>query len=275
MSNLTNSELMRRLDCGNSVTSNEAADELIDRYLVNKYKPSLEKVSEKVEPTKRGLPESNSNVKVGVLENLIFVTNKELYTEIVGYMDKTFPESKRYLSGMLAFDDGVMKGSNPYVVVGTDMFLRKVNSGYRVATQADLEKNLDMFSGFYVDSGLAIRDSSVLKGLKISNDNLPVFINLRGLEINNNFGFTLSKESLIKRAKCLNWTNGTHFSKINDYGLPKEEDKSSKRQIRTGNSALSRVYLYGGGYLDVGDGDLGDSSDYGRVVLAKVNGGKY
>ena len=51
-----------------------------------------------------------------------------------------------------------MKGSNSYIAVGIDMFLKSINTKFRIATQSDLETNLQMFENGYVDSGLALRN---------------------------------------------------------------------------------------------------------------------
>src|SRR3989344_2194923 len=86
-------------------------------------------------------------------ENLSFITDKNLYKEIRKYLDATFSAHKSTLSKNLRFEDSVMKGSNSYIAVGVDMFLKKQNSKYRIATQRELETNLEMFKGCYKETG--------------------------------------------------------------------------------------------------------------------------
>jgi hypothetical protein len=175
-----------------------------------------------------------------------------------------------------------MKNSNPYLAVAVDMYLKKNSPGYRIATQADLETDLNKFKGFYVDSGLALRnltgankeqaeylfDQLKSRGIKI--DNLPLWLNLRGLELDSNLNFNLTDELIFSTEPSLNWKNGTHYSKTNNLGLPLKEDTSSSRQIWTADNPLSRCYLVR--YSDLGSdySDLANSNDNGRVVLAKT-----
>ena len=51
-----------------------------------------------------------------------------------------------------------MKGSNTYIAAAVDMYFKSINSEFRIARQSDLETNLKMFKGFYIDSGFALRN---------------------------------------------------------------------------------------------------------------------
>jgi hypothetical protein len=192
--------------------------------------------------------------------DLSFVNDVNFCNEIIKYLDKTFPNHKDILSKKLSFNDeeSVMKGSNPYIAIAIDNYLKSINSEYRIANQIDLEQNLLMFKNFYIDSGLKLKNLSndtnksqaihlfnQLKQKGLSENDLPIWLNLRGLIFDNDLNFNLTDESSYKiNAECLNWESGTHYSVIdNDFGLPKKEDKSSNRQIWTNDDALSRCYL--------------------------------
>ncbi len=213
-------------------------------------------------------------------KDLQFITDKNLYKEIIKYLDKTFPNKKSDLSAKLKFENNIMKGSNTYIATAVDMYLKSINSQHRISSQRDLETNLPMFKNFYIDSGLALRNlenSNKLQAkylfaqLKKRNSNIkfPIWIELRGLNLDSNLNFNLSSESQYKTAECLNWENGEKYSKIDEFGLPKEINKNSSREILTANYSLSRAFLSGGSYLGSDVSDFAVSVDDGRVVLAK------
>ena len=83
--------------------------EVLERRLkfVKNCKPSKEEVEEPI--TEETEEKPKINIPSG---DLNFITDENLYKEIVNYMDKTFPAYTSTLSGKLSFD-GVMKGSNP------------------------------------------------------------------------------------------------------------------------------------------------------------------
>ena len=89
------------------------------------------------------------------------------------------------------------------------------------------------------------------------------------MSLDSNLNFNLTDESQYKTAECLNWKSGEKYSKIDEFGLPKEKDENSSRQILTINSGLSRGYLYWVSDLSSSSLDLSNSDDSGRVVLAK------
>ena len=210
--------------------------------------------------------------------NLSFIEDKDLYKEIRNYIKS----DHRNVEDKLIFSDGVMKESNPRLAVAVDMFFKKHHPEYRLATQLDLEQNLEFTSGTYNDSGLALRnltgDNSEqakyifeqLKKRGVKEKHFPIWIDLKGLELTSDLNFNLTDESFYKTAKCLNWESGTSYSKINDFGLPKEKDSSSSRQIWTdSNYALSRAFLCRGSSLDSDGSSLGSSGGNGRVVVRR------
>src|SRR3989339_694650 len=212
--------------------------EVLERMLkfAKNYKPSKEEVEE---------PKVEERPKINIPSgDLAFITDENLYKEIVCYMDKTFPSHTATLSEKLSFD-GVMKGSNSYIATAVDMFLQSINSTHRIATQKDLETNLEMFEGFSEDTGLVLRS---LKGLNQdkakylyeqigkANSTLPIFFDLRGL-------------------------------KLDEFGLPKEKDENSSRLIWTLKDGFVRLFLDWVLYLYSNDENFEDSNDYGRVVL--------
>ena len=261
-------ELKRKL-------SNDSAGDLkkILEAMKN-YKPSKEEVEEPSDKIPEGeIPKISIPSK-----DLNFITDENLYKEIVCYLDKTFPAYTETLSGRLSFD-GVMKGSNPYIATAVDMFLQSINDSHRIATQKDLETNLEMFKGLYEDTGLVLRNLNnpdkdkakyLYEQIGKANSNFPIFpffFDLRGLKLDANLNFNLTEESRYKTANCLNWESGTKYSKIDEFGLPKEKDKNSSRQIWTLGDGLVRLYLNGDTYLGSDDNGLENSNYYGRVVV--------
>jgi len=212
--------------------------------------------------------------------DLSFVTDENLYKEIVRYSDKTFPDHKDDLTKKLSFKDGVMKGNNSYISTMVDMYCKSNGLKERVATQMDLETNIEMFKGFYVDNGLALRTLNgvneekaiylfeQLKRKGISENNFPLYIALRGLRLDDNLNFNLTEESYWKTEKCLNWENQTKFSETKN-GFPKQKDKNGSRRILTRQGGLSGVYLSGASNLVMDGSGLASSGGSGGVVFAK------
>ena len=238
------------------------------------YKPSKEEVEEsKVEEKpKISLPS----------KDLAFITDENFYKEIICYIHKTFPYNTTTLSGKLSFD-GVMKGSNPYIATAVDMFLQSINDTHRIATQKDLETNLEMFKGFYEDTGLVLRSlkdpnqdkANYLYGqIAKANSTLPIFFNLRGLKLDANLNFNLTEESRYKTANCLNWEKVARYSKIDEFGLPTEKDINSLREIWTLKDGFVRLSLNKHLDLNSYNGGLEDSNDNGRVVLVDLKKGE-
>jgi len=215
--------------------------------------------------------------------DLAYVEDKDLFKEIRNYIKSEHNK----LENKLIFKDGVMKHSNAPLAVAVDMFFKKYYPEYRISTQRDLEANLPMFKGFYIDTGLALRNLTgankeqaeylfeQLKKRGVKIEDFPLWINLRGLELDKNLNFNLTDEAVYSTQPSLNWKNGTHYSITNELGLPKEEDTSSSRSIWTDlNYALSRCYLGRDSDLGACGSVLASSYDGGRVVLKKVGGNK-
>ncbi len=210
--------------------------------------------------------------------DLSFIENKDLYKEIRNYIKNDHPN----LENKLIFQNGVMKHSNPRLAVAVDMYLKDHSPEYRLATQVDLEKDLSKFRNFYVDSGLALRNVTEanseqaehifnqLKQRGVSVKDFPIWLNLRGLELDRELNFNLTDESEYSTENSLNWENGTNYSKVNKTGLPREVDRKSNRQIWTANHALSRGCLGGDSDLYSGYSDLSYFGDDGRVVVARI-----
>ena len=210
--------------------------------------------------------------------DLSFIEDKDLYKEIRNYIKS----EHRNLENKFTFEGGVMKGSNPYLAVAVDMFFKKYHPEYRLSTQLDLEQDLEFTKGTYNDSGLALRNLTgankeqaehifvQLKKRGVLEKNFPLWLNLKGLELASDLNFDLTDESFYKTAECLNWENGANYSKINDFGLPKEKDSNSSRQIWTSSSnALSSAFLKRNSSLNSSNSYLVNSDDDGRVVLRR------
>ena len=211
-------------------------------------------------------------------EDLSFVEDKDLFKEIRNYIRT----EHRNLDFKLNFQNEVMKGSNPYLQVAIDMFLKQNFPEFRIARQRDLETDLQKFRGFYIDSGLALRSREAqnseqsislynqlkARGLKDS-EIFPMFIELRNLELTPTLEFQLTPESTYKQAPCLNWQSGAKYKQTDDFGLPEQEESLGSRKLFTSNSALSRVYLYRYGNLYSSYSYLSSSYDYGRVALVR------
>jgi hypothetical protein len=225
------------------------------------------------------LPEKPAISIIPSNQDLQFVTDENFYKEICKYIRTEFPD----LHNPLTFENNLMRQSNTYIVVAVDMYLKSINSEFRIARQSDLETNLQMFKGFYIDSGLALRNLentnkeqaiylfNQLKQKGFTQKDFPIWINLRGLSLDKTLNFNLTDESLYKTAKCLNWKNGEKYSVTDDFGLPKEKDKSSNRQIWTEKHALSRCDSDGNPYLYSYSSDFSYSNEGGgRVIFAKA-----
>ena len=166
-------------------------------------------------------------------------------------------------------------------ITAVGMFLKQNRPEYTIARQAELETNLEMFKDYYVDSGLALRSledpnsgrASYLHEQLLKKDSkikFPIWIDLKGLTLDSSLNFNLTNESAYKTAECLSWNNQTKYSKTDDFGLPKEKDESSSRQIWTMDKGLARCFLDRDSYLNSGYGGLDYSDDDGRVVLVKA-----
>ena len=231
-------------------------------------------------------PADSPKVNIPLGKGLQFITDQNLYKEIIKYFTKTFPSHGDVLNKKFEWNDSksVATGSNPYIAVAVDMFLKNQKSKHCIAAQRDLETDIEKFKGFYEDTGLALRsienpnkDSAEFFYNQIKKTNsqvkFPIFADLRDLELDANLNFKLTPQSRYKTADCLNWKSGTKYSQFDDYGLPKVEDTNSKRQIWTTKDGLVRAYLNWILYFNADNDNLPNSSDDGRVVLVSAEGG--
>lgn len=179
-------------------------------------------------------------------KDLTFVTDEKMYEDIVSFMDATLPDYKGILSDATIFADGVMKGSNPYIAVAVDMYLKSINHPHRIATLADLEKNPNDVRDCEIMVGLALR-SLEDPNMEIANhlyDQLksrkpgiefPIYIDLRGLTLDDRLNIRLLDEARHETAPCLNWHFGTTYTYTDSFGLPfANGDKSGTKMISTG-----------------------------------------
>jgi hypothetical protein len=107
---------------------------------------------------------------------------------------------------------------------------------------------------------------------------LPIYIQLKGLELDETLRFKLTEESVYKTAECLKWEGGVrgeiYYSKIDEHGLPVEEDKNSSRAIYTQKGDLASMSLYRFGNLGSRSRDLfGSGLDESFVVILEKVGG--
>jgi len=190
---------------------------------------------------------------------------------------------------VLRYDNGVVKGSNPFAVVLANQILRE--EGLRIATQADLEKALKTgwnLRGTYEDTGLVLRSEKddytkntplakelaeqvKGRGIKFSPKN-PIMIPLIGFELekaDNDYGLTfkLREDAEIYEAPVLSKKGKFNSEDIDKKtGLPKKVSGSGNRTLYTRDSGLSRLSLNLGLVLGSGNRGLGDSDGNGRVV---------
>lgn len=194
----------------------------------------------------------------------------------------------------LKYEDGVVKGSNPFAVVLANQILREEN--LRTATQADLEKILKLdilpLKGTYEDTGLVLRneeneyskDSPLEKNLssqmrarriKFSSRN-PVMIPLTGLELensDNDYGliFKLREDAEVYESPVLAKDGKFNSKDIDEKtGLPKKVSTSGDRNLYTRDSGLSGLYLNVNLDLYSNDRGFNNSGVPGRVVVMKA-----
>ncbi|MFH1311045.1 MAG: hypothetical protein ABIH65_01425 [Nanoarchaeota archaeon] len=188
---------------------------------------------------------------------------------------------------VLSYTDGIVKESNPFVVVLANQILKQ--EGLRTANQADLERvlktNAFNLRGTYEDTGLVLRTegnpneylaknlAEQVKARGKKAGETPILISLNELEIVNDSNspkglvFKLTDEAELIYAPILNGKNNQKsFSETGKYGLP-EKLGDGNRTLYTRDSGLSRLYLGRGLSLISNDGGLADSGDGGRVVV--------
>ena len=219
-------------------------------------------------------------------EDIFFITDKKLYDEIKKYFakEKIFSAHQDKFN-KLTWDDAnsVATGSSTYIATGVGMFCKTQMPQYELARQADLETDLQKFKSFYIDSGLALRSTDGINSTQAKHIyeqlkkrepkiNFPVWLDLKGLELDANLNFNLTDKSRYKIAGCLNWDSGENYSQSDDFGLPSSKDKNSSRQIWTPNEkkGLRGCFLDRGSGLYSGSGGFAYSYSDGRVALVKA-----
>ena len=207
---------------------------------------------------------------------------KEIDKEVKGKY-KNFP-----VMGVTSYSAGLIKGSNPFYIVGVNEEFRAQSLKLRTATQADLELILKYsrlpLRGTYEDSALVLRSAgepnsylarNLYKQVKARNTQqmLPVMIPLAGLELakdsDSEYGlsFTLKENAEIIYAPILNKNGGFDSESINEKtGLPKRFGDGD-RTLAARDSGLSRLYLNGDLDLYSWDDVLAYSYGDGRVVV--------
>jgi hypothetical protein len=247
-----------------------SADELKTRVM--SVKPKKQKtVENKVEESTR---------------ELSFVDNQNMYGEFLEYFYSKFRSHRDELTEKASFnrEKKVMTGSTPYIAIAMDMFLKENYSEYRIATLKDLDQNLDFSKGYEIDAGIILRfgkmsdnDISInlwnqlrIKDPGVSNY-LPVWFDLRGLKLDENLNFKISKESKYKKnASCFNKKEKSLFSKTDNFGLPLNEPSSESRILYNNNKlTLSLGILNNEGDIIAEKVPFNYSSDDSRIILAK------
>ena len=200
-------------------------------------------------------------------------------------------EGNRVLN-ILKYDNGIIKGSNPFAVVLANQILRQ--NGLRTATHADLERALKVSAlslrGTYEDTGLVLiseedRDHSTntylakdlakqvkARGIKFSPKN-PAVIPLTGLELqttqDNDYvlTFKLREDAEVYEAPILSEDGQFNSEDIDEKtGLPRKLGQGS-RTLYVIDSGLSRLCLNGDLDLYSYSRYLDNSGDDGRVVV--------
>jgi hypothetical protein len=203
---------------------------------------------------------------------------------------------------VLSYQDGVIKGSNPFAVVLVNQIVEQ--DGLRTATPADLERAIRLnkvnqelglnLRGTYEDTGLVLRSESepneylakdVAKQIKARDVKLPVMIPLNGLELVNDsqsehaLSFKLGENAQVFYAPILNKSGNFTSEDIDEQtGLPRKIGDNGDRYLYTRNSGLSRLSLSRSLLLNSYWGGLAGSDSDGRVVVvgdSAVNPEKY
>ena len=213
---------------------------------------------------------------------------KEFLEEYNGIVKSNYKDNSNLK--VLKFTDNVIKGSNSYSIFLVNDILSK--QGLRTATSSDVQKivNKDksFLSGIYVDLGIVLRTKNspneyLAKQLgkqakernyEFSNKS-PLVFKASDLELildNNSdsgLGFKIKESANPFNASELNNRNdGEKFNQTNENGIP-IFDKKGNRTLYTREDGLSRFYLDWDSDLYSRSGNLANSNDDGRVVVAK------
>ena len=171
------------------------------------------------------LKKANSPKEPQILDGEI---KENVFGEIAKLKDYPIP---------ISFESG---GSNPFLVVATNEFLR--GQGYRVARLSDFFQQI--YPEFYFDTSLVLRDREktphgqdlLMQVMEIENIGLPLKIDLADLTLdkkNFGWGFKLMENSKIYYASIFGKKNGTFCKKDIDRetGLPKQLSPKGSIQL--------------------------------------------
>lgn len=200
--------------------------------------------------------------------------------------------------GVLRYEKGVVRGSNPFAVVLANQILRQ--EGLKIATQADLEKALKIgalnLQGLCEDTGLVLRTEEdkihsknnplarnlgsqlEARGIEFSPKN-PLMIPLTELELEKTadniyrLNFKLRKDAELYKAPILAKGGKFNSKDIDEKtGLPRQMRCPGDRRLYTRSSGLSRLCLDGMLGLYSSSWGLAASSGGGRIVVVSAEG---
>lgn len=215
---------------------------------------------------------------------------KDVLKEYQGRVKRDY--AKAPVLNVLDYEDGVVKGSNPFAVVLVGSIVGQ--DGLRVATQADLERAIKCdalpLRGQYEDTGLVLRSEGepnsylarhLMQQIRARNSKaeMPSVIPLSGLELvtdqNSPHGlaFKLKDNAAITYGASVLSKDGAFTSEDVDetIGLPTKIGQGD-RNLYTRNSGLSRLYLCRSLDLDSRYDNLALSNGLGRVVVVSAEG---
>ncbi|MBU2615563.1 MAG: hypothetical protein KKC19_00495 [Nanoarchaeota archaeon] len=215
---------------------------------------------------------------------------ESFYEEFKGRARKDYKGNSNL--NILDYEEYAVKGSNPFAVVLANQILNEEN--LRVANQTDLEKAMKLgvldLRRTYEDTGLVLRSEeddsqrNILlsknmvsqlreRRTEFSSEN-PVMIPLTQLTLektDSDYGLTfkLKDDAMVYNAPVLARDGCFNSKNIDEEtGLPIKLGDGN-RILYTRDTDLSRFCLYWGSVLSSDDRNLGDSYEYGRMVIVK------
>ena len=255
-------------------------------------KKAFEEIMNKKEPEPNPnppLPNGTSIQNHDKYEYFFAGTNE--YNSYKEFVETNFPKQQK--SGLQTLEelakpilkDNLFKGSSPIINSAMNMALRE--QGVQVVTQAQLEyifqNNLSNLSDVYSDTGMCLRTISEpnenhAKDLisQLNNKELPIYIPVISYDlelIDGKISFKITNQENILHLPILNSPNQSKFNNSDidlQTGFPIQLNPQGARIFWTIQNGLSSCYLNRDSNLDADGSVLSGSSDYGRVVLAKL-----
>ena len=251
-------------------------------------KPNSEKINmEEKFPVNKGIPLIEIPLDIPQVGFLGGREGQEINKEI---------QSKYKAHGALqvaSYDDGIMKGSNPFYVVAVNEIIKP--QGFRTVSPIDIQeivnKKVLNLNRCYEDLALVLNDQegrnkylarNLTKQIKQKTRNqnsFPIMIPLNGLKLRVNqnsptgLTFNLTDDSKIAYVSQLKEKNDRKkYGSTNEKGMPIFY-RYGNRTLRTRLDGLSRLGLTNDLGLDSDFDYLDESFDTGRVVLVS-DGGK-